>query len=158
MKLFAILFTLILSADANKSLRKMVSANDCKSATITAAGSAPNTEALSVGQIITWAWPIYVDGTTEIGEWEGYCVGLGTEADSAGGQICTHLYVLEENGGLFQVEEDEGFITGTSVYDAGDAGSVVVITGGSGSYQDASGAVSVTFANGSYNHTFNICF
>jgi hypothetical protein len=158
MKLFTILFTLILSADAKNTLRKMPSASDCKSATITAEGPPPNTDALTAGQIFTWALPVYVDGTIEIGEWEGYCIGLGKDADPAGGQICTHLYVFEKNGGLFQVEGDEGFITGTSVYDVGEAGMVVVITGGSGSYQDASGAVNVTFADGKYTQAFNICF
>jgi len=160
MKLCSILFTSFLSSEAaeKKGLRKMVSANDCQKATITSAGKAFNSDALPAGGTTTWAYPLYVDGTTEIGEWEGYCLGLGTEVDAAGGQLCTHLYVLEENGGLFKNEGDEGFITGTSVYDVGDSGSTIVITGGSGSYQDASGAVNLTYTGDTWTHTFSICF
>jgi hypothetical protein len=158
MKLFSILTTLLLSAEAKTHLRKMASDSSCQTVKVTSEGSAPNTDPLPAGTVFTWALPIYVGGTTQIGEWEGYCVGLGTDVDSAGGQICTNLYAIEENGGLFQVEGDEGLITGTSIYDAGASESTVVITGGSGSYQDASGAVNVTYANGSYSHAFTICF
>lgn len=85
-------------------------------------------------------------------------MGLGTDADPAVSQIWTNICAMEENGGLFQVEGDERYITVTSVYDAGESESTIVITGGSGSYQDASGEVKVTYASGAYSHAFTICF
>lgn len=156
MKLFSILFIVLLSSEANASLRKMKTAKDCQSATITAAGKAPNSEALPAGANITWKFPIYVDGTTEVGDWEGSCVGLGTDVDPAEGQNCTHLYFLGEHEGLFN--RYEGFVTGTCVYHVGEPSSTIVITGYSDSYRSASGTVNVTFANGTYTHAFNICF
>jgi hypothetical protein len=158
MKLFSLLFILFLSSEAKTSLRKMKTAKECQSATITAAGKAPNSVALPPGANITWEFPIYVDGTTEVGDWEGNCVGLGANVDPAGGQNCAHIYVFDENGGLFKSKGDEGSVTGTCVYHVGEPSSMIVITGGSGSYQNASGAVNVTFANGTYTHAFNICF
>ena len=108
MKLFAVLATFLLCTELSfgaktsnknsvkKSLRKMVSAEGCKTVTVTAEGDPWNAEALAAGAITTWAYPMYLKGTTtEVGEWEGYCVGLGTAVDTAGGQICTNLFVLK---------------------------------------------------------------
>jgi hypothetical protein len=134
------------------------STEECQTVTVTATGDAPTADPLSAGSIVTWAFPIYVDRTTEVGEWEGYCVGLGNDADPVGDQICTNIDAIEENGRLFQVKGDEGYITGTSVYDAGESESTILITGGSGSYQDASGAVKVAYGSGAYAHAFTFWF
>ena len=171
MKLFAVLATFLLCTELSfgaktsnknsvkKSLRKMVSAEGCKTVTVTAEGDPWNAEALAAGAITTWAYPMYLKGTTtEVGEWEGYCVGLGTAVDAAGEQICTNLFGFEADGGLFGVEGDAGLVTGTSVYAAGETAGTIVVTGGSGSYQDASGSVTVTYADSKWYHAFSLCF
>jgi len=154
----------VMSSDAidrkkHRGLRILVPALACRTAKIYLKGVAPPSKPLAAGEITTAAFPLYKEESmmVEVGKYEGYCVGLGTAADPAGGQLCTSLYFFEENGGLFGKEGDKGMISALNVYDAGETDWSVVITAGSGSYADASGEVGVKYDGKKYIMTYSVC-
>lgn len=140
------------SHQVHDNLRRLQMTTGCVDLSAYHTAAPPSATALDKAEITTWAYPLYeAGGTTEIGETEGYCVGLGTDADPAGGAICTFIYVFE--GG-----SEEGTLTALDVEDAGETGSTRAITGGTGSYEGATGQINVTsYSNGTYVHDFHVC-
>ena len=162
-KLHAALFLFFFSAEMSLGAKhesaprgqrtnlRMMQSTSCVDISAYHEADGPSDTPLDAAQITTWAYPLYeTGGTTEIGETEGYCVGLGTDADPAGGAICNFIYVFE--GG-----DAEGTITALDVEDAGETGSSRAITGGTGSYEGATGEITVTYSGGKYVHELHVC-
>ena len=137
----------------DKNLRRLQGPTCEDFSTTHTAGAPPSTTPLKAAEIVTWAYPMTMVGdTAEIGETEGYCVGLGTAADEAGGAICTFIYVFETN------EVIQGTITASDVEDPEEKSAVRAITGGTGKYEGAYGQITATpSTNGTWVHEFHVC-
>ena len=155
MKLFStVLFLLATEMCSAARMKMFIVLNNCENQvdlTFYGEGDAPSSTALKEGEIMTKVIPLYSDADlkTAAGEWEMYCIGLGEKQDPAGGQICTSLFVLEDGN-------SEGQMSGTSVYDVGSTEMDIILTGGIGQYDGASGKVVATYDK-MYTVAFSMC-